>query len=129
MQTFVLLSSKLCSEGNALSGSPPISSHLCFRVHAQLDYNLLGSGASLCNRCCFHPLLPFLSCNASTRVCVEHLQNSARWKVAVHSYYTCVYTNCTYIFMHICKYIYIRVSTHTRIHLTELFPIWMSSLL
>lgn len=115
MQTFVLLSSKLCGEEKALSGSPPISSHLCFRVHAQLDNNLFGSDASLCNHCCFHPLLPCLSCDASTRVCVEHLQNSGRWKLAVHSCYICVYTKYTYMFLHICIYasIYIHIYLHT----------------
>lgn len=100
MQTFILLSSKLCSDEKGLSGSPPISSHLCFRVHAQFDNNLFGSDASLCNRCHFHPLLPFLSCNASTRVHVEHLQNSARWKLYIHTIHVYIQTTHTYTHTH-----------------------------
>lgn len=61
MQILVLLSAELCREEKALPGSAPISSHLCFRVHAQFDSNVFGRNGSLCNHCGFHPLLPFLS--------------------------------------------------------------------
>lgn len=130
MKASILLSSKLYSEEKGLSGSPPTSLHLCFRVQAQFDNNLFGRDASLCNHCCFPPLLPFLSCSANTCVCMEHLQNSARWKLYIHAVHVYIQTYI-YMFMHICKciciYIYAYICTHVR-HLTLVFPIWMSSL-
>lgn len=111
MKASILLSSKLYSEEKGLSGSPPTSLHLCFRVQAQFDNNLFGRDASLCNRC-FPPLVPFLSCSANTCVCMEHLQNSARWKLYIHAVHVYIQTThtclCIYASVYVCIYLYTR---------------------
>lgn len=127
MKASILLSSKLCSEEKGLSGSPPVSSHLCFRVQAQFDNNLFGRDASLCNHCCFHPLLPFLSCSASTRVCMEHMQNSARWKLYIYTVHVYIQTThtclCIYasVYIYICIYLYTHKTLDISISYTDEF--------
>lgn len=116
MKASILLSSKLYSEEKGLSGSPPTSLHLCFRVQAQFDNNLFGRDASLCNHCCFPPLVPFLSCSANTCVCMEHLQNSARWKLYIHAVHVYIQTTHTCL----CIYLYTRKTLDIGIsHLDE----------
>lgn len=64
VQVFVLLSSELCREEKALPGSPPISSHLCFRVRAQFDENVFWQECQLMQSLWLPPTaaLPLLRC-------------------------------------------------------------------
>lgn len=98
MQILVLLSAELCSAEKALPGSPPISSHLCFRVPAQFDGNVFGRNASLCNRCGFHPLLPFLSVMFAWSPCGTQPDGSCAFLLATdctHTGVRCVLPECT----------------------------------